>query len=402
MAEAPTKVWNKKFVYLLILSVFISFGNFMMRPVVANYALFLGATLGTAGMVSGIAFAVATLMRPLSGFLSDRISKKVSLVAAAAAFATAGYGCSLAGSVEVLSLCCIIQGVAYAFQSIGSVTLIALSVPQSRMGTAMGWSGLVQTVAMALGPSLASMVGTTFGYSVNFTIGGILTTIACIMALIFKAPAGAQGMAKQSPKEQNEAESAILHIIKQAFYGPTLPITLVATLCSCSHAAMMGMLLSLGEAGVIENAPAYFIAYAGFALVSRPLCGRLTDSIGAIKVGVPVLLIGSAGMAALVFGSGPFAIVVCGALMGIGQSSALSITQAEAVRGVDPAFLGRATNTYYLGLDLGGAIAPIIGGFLLGIGSPQLFFVFLFSTLVLSAILLAIFGQRRRYRSRRK
>jgi len=398
-AQEPTKVWNRKFVYLLFMSIFISFGNFMMRPVVSNYALSMGASLATAGLVAGIAFAVATLMRPISGFLSDRISKKVSLVAAAASFATAGFGCSLAGSVPVLAACCIIQGIAYAFQSIGSVALIALCVPQNRMGTAMGWSGVIQSVAMALGPSLTAAVAAQWGYSSCFLTGGILTAIACVMAIAFRAPAGAQGAAKKTANHK-EGESGLVHLFKQAFYVPALPITMIALFCCCSHAAMSGLLLTLGEQGFVENAAAYFLAYAAFALVSRPFAGRLTDSLGPVKVGLPLLAIGVAGMAAITFGGGPLAIIFCGALMGIGQSSTLSITQAEAVRGVDPAFLGRATNTYYTGLDLGGALGPFVGGIFLGMGSPQGFFIFLMSTLVLGAILLIIFG-RRKSRKRR-
>ena len=76
MQEEPTKIWNRDFVYLLLIDLAVMLGNYMMRPIISTYAVELGASLAVAGIVAGLAFAVATLMRPVTGFLSDRLGKK--------------------------------------------------------------------------------------------------------------------------------------------------------------------------------------------------------------------------------------------------------------------------------------------------------------------------------------
>ena len=63
----PTRVWNRKFVALLIIDTVVIVGNFMVRPIIAAYAVELGATFAVAGLVSGMSWAIATLLRPATG-----------------------------------------------------------------------------------------------------------------------------------------------------------------------------------------------------------------------------------------------------------------------------------------------------------------------------------------------
>ena len=155
--------------------------------------------------------------------------------------------------------------------------------------------------------------------------------------------------------------------------------------------------------GYLESGPLYFAVFALCALASRPFAGRLSDSMGVTAVALPGLLLAAATVVLLVFfPTAPF-VVLAAVGMGIGQSAARSALEAEAVRGVDMDHLGRASNTFYIGMDLGTAVSPIVSGALLQVGSPQMMFASLAASCAVAAILTLLVylkrgGKRKHYR----
>ena len=73
--------------------------------------------------------------------------------------------------------------------------------------------------------------------------------------------------------------------------------------------------------------------------------------------------------------------------MGVGQGSAYSALQAEAVRGANVEELGRAANTFYIGPDVNMGMSPFVGGFIMQTGGVTAMyavcFVLVFCTLLL-------------------
>ena len=64
------------------------------------------------------------------------------------------------------------------------------------------------------------------------------------------------------------------------------------------------------------------------------------------------------------------ATILAGALMGLGQCSAQCAMQAESLRGVDPLHIGRASNTYFIGMDAGVGFGPAASGAVLQAMGP--------------------------------
>ena len=395
MQEEPTKIWNRDFVYLLLIDLAVMLGNYMMRPIISTYAVELGASLAVAGIVAGLAFAVATLMRPITGFLSDRLGKKTMFLIATVAFTAASFGCALANSVVLVGICCAIQGVALSFQAIGLTALVTLSVPRSRIGSAMGWMGIIITITMAVGPGIAASLAEWGGYRASFTFGGTLCAVSFIMLAFFKAPEGARG---HQVINENADKSRVAHILKQSFHGPTVPIAMTALMSMWAGSSLSSLLFTIEATGYLTHAVWYFTVYAVVALCVRPLAGWASDRTQSATVAAPLLLLGAAGMVVLVFGHGAAAVIIAGVCMGAGQASALSVVQAESVRGVDAAHLGRATNTYYLGVDLGAALGTWVGGILMQVGTPALMFGFNAFTCITaaSAVIALHFAKKRR------
>ena len=400
----PTRMWNRKFVALIVIDMIVIVGNFMLRPIIAAYAVELGATLAVAGVVSAMSWLVATLLRPATGYFADRLNKKTSFLIATIASALSAFGCALSDSVVLVGVFTAVGGVSMSFQAIALTSLVALCVPQSRVGAGVGWMGIVMNVSMAIGPVAAANVAVWGGYRLSFAVGGILCTIGMAMLFFFKAPPGAEGIKGGNAHAQNEtgagARSRLAGILSQAFYGPTVIIAIAALLVVWSGNALSTLLMTVEGMGYLTHATLYYVLYAVLGMASRPIAGWLSDRVRSPIVAVPLILVGACGMIALVFGHDLTAIVICGVCMGLGQASAISVVMAESVRGVDPEHLGRATNTYFTGVDLSGALATWVGGILIQVGTPALMFGFNAFTCVAAALLIVAICASRKRRQR--
>ena len=399
----PTRVWNRKFVALLIIDMVAITGNFMVRPVIAAYAVELGATFAVAGIVSGMSWAIATLLRPATGYFSDRLNKKTSFAIASVAATLSAFGCAASDSVALVGFFVAVGGISMSFQAIALTSLTALCVPRDRIGSGVGWMGIVMNVAMAAGPAAAAAVAEWGGYRMSFAAGGVLCVTGLIMLIFFKPPAGSEGMKGKSEDAADVATagqrsgSRIGHLLSQAFYGPTVIIALAGVLVVWSGNSLSTLLFTVEDMGYLTHATLYYILYAALGIAARPLAGWLSDKTGSAIPAVPLMILGACGMIALVFGHGIVAIIICGVCMGIGQASATSVVMAESVRGVDSEHLGRATNTYFMGVDLGGALATWVGGLLIQVGTPTALFGFnAFTCLACAALVVFITTIRKR------
>ena len=393
----PTRVWNRKFVALLIIDMVAITGNFMVRPVIAAYAVELGATFAVAGIVSGMSWAVATLLRPATGYFSDRLNKKTSFAIASVASTLSAFGCAMSDSVVLVGVFVAVGGISMSFQAIALTSLTALCVPRDRIGSGVGWMGIVMNVSMAAGPAAAAAVAEWGGYRMSFAAGGILCAAGLVMLIFFKAPAGSEGMKGKQPAVVQRSGSRIGRILSQAFHGPTVIIAFAGVLVVWSGNSLSTLLFTVEDMGYLTHATLYYILYAALGIAARPLAGWLSDKVGSALPATPLMILGACGMLALVFGHGLVAIIICGVCMGIGQASATSVVMAESVRGVDSEHLGRATNTYFTGVDLGGALATWVGGLLIQVGTPALMFGFnAFTCLACAALVVFICVVRKR------
>ncbi len=79
-SDAPTKVWNRRFVHLLLIEWSLQFGIYATTPIASNYAVSIGAAIGIAGFIAGLNSTVSLCMRPFTGWIIDNLAKKSLLI----------------------------------------------------------------------------------------------------------------------------------------------------------------------------------------------------------------------------------------------------------------------------------------------------------------------------------
>lgn len=392
------KLWNRRFVQLVSIEALLQLGGFLTRPIISNYALSLGATVPVAGFLAGMLATAALCARPISGAVSDRLSKKRLLVLSCALFAVGAFGCAIARTVWLIGAFLALQGFAFAFKSALVTSMVPSVVPRSRIGSGVGLLGLAYTLAIAAGPTLGLFVADLWGYAASFVASGVLLAAALMLAVAFDAP--------EAPRREIGRER-FRHlerrpVVRTLFYPPAVLLSLVGGTLMISQGVTSSFVILTGEMRGVDAVSLYFAFYAVANVGARPLAGWASDVLGVRRVVPPMMMVALAGMLALAF-MGNFAGVLIGGLcMGLGQGSAYAAIQAESVRDVPPECLGRSANTFFIGPDVGMGLGPVFGGAILQASGPEAMYLFNAATIAMALALFLFAAPRAKHASRRE
>jgi len=364
-AEAPTKVWNRRFIHLLLIEWCLQFGVYATTPITSNYAVALGAGIGIAGFIAGVNSTVSLCLRPITGWITDNFAKKSLLIISTALFTIAGFGCAFAPTLEVVGVFRALQGVAFALKSVILVGFVAYIVPNDSVGTAVGFFSVGSTVASALAPTVGEWVGNMLGYSSSFMVAGASYLLGFILVLLFRVPDAALQV-----EEERKAKKAALSPDERKFkfspseffYIPAFVPSILGGLASCCFGINSTFVIMAGAERGIEGATIYFAMYSICAFVTRPTAGKLLDDKGLAAIVLPATLLMAVGPLILMFADSVIWMAVAGTIFGIGHASTYSAAQAFSVKIAPLDATGRSVNTFLIGPDIGMGLGPLAGG----------------------------------------
>jgi EmrB/QacA subfamily drug resistance transporter len=150
------------------------------------------------------------------GQLADNAGRKLLYVWGFALFAVASVLCAAAPSLLALDGFRALQGVGAAMLQANSVAIIALAVPASRLGKALGFQGTAQALGLALGPPLGGFLIAAAGWRLIFLLNAPIGLLGITAALLFISPSG-----QQQPRHR-------LDILGVTLLAPALAALLIA------------------------------------------------------------------------------------------------------------------------------------------------------------------------------
>lgn len=325
----------------------------MTFPLVASFALDLGAELTVASSIAGIMSLIGMFMSPVAGVLSDRMNRKRLLLATELLYALFLLGHAFATTIPFLVFLRAGTGVFFTINSVLTTAYASEFIPRDRMGEGLGYFGLVMPLAQAVGPALGLALRDAMGFGAPFIAGSISTVIsfACVVILPYEAkPAGPN--AKQHSLKLNDL-----------FAVEFLSLMLLATLFSSANGLATTYLDILATERSIPNISLFFTAYAVALVFTKPLSGKLQDKKGLYFVMIPAVVFAALGtfLVGIAFSLGMMVLAaVCRAF---GQGAGTPCLQAHTVRTLDASKAGVAVSTIMIGQNLGNALAPIGGSF---------------------------------------
>jgi EmrB/QacA subfamily drug resistance transporter len=129
-----------------------------------------------------LAYAVPLL---ITGRLGDRFGPKVLYQVGLVVFTLASLWCGLAGSIEVLIIARVVQGLGAAMMTPQTMAVITRIFPPQNRGAAMGLWGAVAGVASLVGPILGGLLVDGFGWEWIFFVNVPVGVVAFVLAQRF-------------------------------------------------------------------------------------------------------------------------------------------------------------------------------------------------------------------------
>lgn len=349
------QLWTSKYVVVLLNMLCNGMAGMMTLPIVAKYALSVGADLTSASAIAGMMSLAALVVCPFAGVLCDKGNRKNILIAA-----NLGYGLSLAlhcvcVTIPALIAIRLITGVFFSVCTVANVAYSSAYIPKSRMGEGLGYVGLSTIISQALGPMVGMELQKIGGYSLTFLVAGGFAFL-CILFLVL--------LPYSVTYSTGEARKG-LHL-KDLFAAKFVLFMLMAFLFSSAGGLISTYLAIIADLRQIADITIYFTVFSILSVALRPITGYILDKKGIFSLIIPAFL--GCGLCMLFVGTGRAIIMflIAGIFGAIGQGSGLPSIQAHCVKMVDKASAGVATSTIMIGQNIGNAIAPVIGSFFIG------------------------------------
>ncbi len=346
---------TKDIVLVLAASFFFMASPMMVTPLITGFTESLGASAAIMGLMGGVMNLCSLFCRPFVGNLADKISKYHVAFIGSALMTLASVGYVLTPSAGLLLLARIIHGVGFSFCTVCLSTWMSNMLPRERIGQGMGLYGTMNALSMAISPSIGVFVYQHFGYRAAF----VIATCAAIGTMAIIQFVKDKGKPILNPSAQKKP----LQFVDKK----VLPVALIIALFTIPYYATQSFLVRYTETqGIGVTVGLFFPVYACVLLVLRLSLAKYFD-----KLPYGTFVIASCGsalgaMICLTFMESNLIMFAASAFMAGGYGIMCSVCQSTALLLAGPEKRGLANGTYYVGMDIGMAAGPMIGGFLYG------------------------------------
>lgn len=358
MVKPVGKLWTKDFLDLGGNSFF----QFILQyAMLATLPIYIVDELGGTNVDIGIAmtcFQIGTVFcRPMAGRIIDGSHKKRLLLCIAGIYVVIIGLFNMAGNITLIYVLRAIQGVLFALGTTLAATLVTLILPEGRKGEGIGYFAMFTSLAMVVGPLLGLTVIQSLSSTALFIVFSLISLGILFTAIFPKLP---DKYILPQPKTEHEKQRSNFTLSRYV-EKKSIPMAGMAGIVYFAYSGILiFMPVYMNILGLNHLSGAFFAVFAGAIICSRPIIGKVFDSIGAAAVIYPGFLFFIVGMALLGFVTSGTAILGVAALTGIGFGALGPAFQTIAVRSAPPTRAGVATATYFWSLDISVGIASVI------------------------------------------
>jgi MFS family permease len=351
-------IWNKNFICVALCNLLLCVAHWSVNTQVATYVTFLGATPVIMGLLTGMFFGISLAIRPVSGPMVTKLDKRMLMILIFALGGVVNIGYALFHSIPAFVAFRFLNGVQYSF--VGSLLMTAAgdSLPPEKLASGMGFYGIGGAVGTAAGPAIGVglyNLGLKLGNSdLGFTLVFLFAAVTFLLAVIPSV------IAKPDRKTKEDVASTGAWY-KNILTVHALPSTLVMFFVLIGYSLFNTYILNFAKEQNIQGIQWFYTIMAGVLIISRPMSGFLTDRFGVAKIVIPGLVLFA--LSFFIVGiSKSLEMVLLGAIVAaIGVGSTQPAIQAMCIQSVTPLKRGVASNTIYIGMDLGLFAGPLLG-----------------------------------------
>ncbi|EIV6475272.1 MFS transporter [Campylobacter lari] len=329
----------------------------------------LNLQTSTAGLIMGAFVIGALLSRLYFGSIIDDVNIKKVTVFSLLFYLFINLMYLKFYNVYFLILIRFLAGICYGICSCACGAAIARIIPSNKRGVGIGYYATSVVLTSALGPFLAIKLDSINQFWLSFLIACLSIVFALILSIFLKI--------RRFKKHHHIKRKFSIY---NYFEKSVLNLALVTFLLACPFGAIIAYMsaytqsLNLAFAGSM-----FFVIYAGFSMVFRPLAGKVFDKYGANIVMIFSFLSFIVCLLLLAFALNFYMIILAGVFCALGYANATSSAQALAIKLAPKEKMGLANSTFFIALDFGIGVSP----YLLGIIEPSIGFANVYAFCVL-------------------
>jgi MFS family permease len=354
------------FIAIVLASLLSRLGYQMARsPVLPIFAAELGALPELIGVIVAASTITGVVLKLPSGALSDVLGRKRMMVLGSLFFAAPPFLYPFIHDPwSLLALRFVHGGATAIFSPVASAYVAALG--ESARGARLGWFSSANDVGATGGPLLGGLVlYFTASFSVTYLLVGALGLLTLLTVLLLPDVDRPARETKSFAARAAEFRRGLGEVLR------TPPIFVAAAIESVmylGYGAFIGFLPIYARNVGLNDAQiaVVFGAQLAFAMIAKPIAGRISDRLGRIPVIVVGLLLCGTALP-LNFRSGSLLLFVLTApVLGIGVGAVTPVTNALVADLASASRMGAAMGVFGTIWDIGEAAGPMIAGVLIG------------------------------------
>ena len=359
------RLWRLPFVTLMIVNLinFIGFG--IVMPQIPGFAISLGATIAVAGVVAGLFPIFALIGRPFASLLGDRLDKKYLLIVSLALTGVFTMLYAVTPTLLWVVPVRVIHGLLFSISGTVAIAYGAGYIPRPRMSEGIGFLGLGNVIGLALGPNIGIYLVGNFSFQLAFFISGLVITAAGLFVFTLRDGAATKKANPEEPPPVPEPKKKLFRLNELIAFELLPSVAFVSMFLIGTSLVNNFLVLTGGERG-IANVGIYFLVNASVIVLVRSTTGKIIDRKGVAFAVLPAFVFMAVGMVIIAWASYLWMLLLAAIFMGIGSGISLPAIQADCIKRLDASRRAVASGTYFIGLDVGVAIGPVIGGFIAG------------------------------------
>lgn len=365
-------LWTKDFVLFIGSNFFVSLNFYILVTTMALYSIEqFQASESQAGLASSIFIVGALIARIFAGALIEKIGRKKMLYFGLALFLVATFFYFFSGTLSILLFVRFVHGLAFGLAATAMNTTVMDSLPTERRGEGTGYFSLSSTAATAFGPFIGILILNKYDMNTIFVYAFIMTIIAFVLALLAKVKE-----ADITPEERKAIPVSFK--LNHLFSIEVLPIAGLTLLMGVCYASIMSFInIYAKEVNLITAGTYFFLVYGAFLFISRPVAGKVLDAKGDNVVIYPAIFMFSISLVLLSVAQSTFIFLLAAVFAALGFGTYLSCAQVVSAKVAPRNKIGLAVSTFYIGLDTGVGIGPVLLGLLLPYTGYQKMYLYL-------------------------
>ena len=261
------RLWTRSFVQISIANFLMCFAFYTLVPTLPFYLEeVFSADKRTIGIILSCYTIAVLCVRPFAGWIADTFARKPLYILAYFLFIGFFTGYLVAGTMLVFGLLRFMHGVLFGMVTTTGNTLVIDIMPSSRRGEGLGYYGVMNNLAMSVGPMIGLFVASANNYDAIFYCALASGGLGLIFASSVKAP-------RVQPKTSNRGVS-----LDRFFLRKGIPAAVAMTPMAIPWGMTMTFIaMHAGEVGLTTNTGYFFTVMAVGLIISRIGSGKRVD-----------------------------------------------------------------------------------------------------------------------------